>query len=172
MRLFSTSAIHLAVMLHDTVEARFRRHINTLISQPRNNLVRRQAGIFRTIHDLNNRCSLFMRQFMLWLWPYRPGPSVRRGMPPTLVRSQRNPQRLAGFEPSGTRCYGLLNQRPRPQSVFNRNQSPSPSPQIAFAFFLRMIRAAASASAASFLFSSRSNSLIRRADSFSFSFWC
>lgn len=169
MYLFSSSPILLTMILHDPIETRFGCHIHSLIRQSRQDLMRRQAGMFRPIHDLNNRCSLCLCQLMGRLWSYRARSPVRGRVLPSLIGPQRDTQSLAGFEPSSPGYDRLLNQGPGPQAILDRDQSSSPSPQIAFAFFLRMIRAAASASAASFRFSSRSNSLMRRADCFSFS---
>ena len=109
----------LAMILHDAVETRLGCHIHAIVRQSRYDLMRRQTGMFRTIHDFNNRCALCLCQLMGWLWPYRARPSIRGRVLPTLVGPQRDTQCVAGFEPSSPGRHRFFNQGSGAQAILD-----------------------------------------------------
>ncbi len=152
------AVLELVGLAQAAVEGRLRRHVYALISQLRNDLLRRQVAVLRAVCDLQYPGTFDLAELVL-RHAFRPSSAIFaaiRMLTPTLQHAAAHAQALTCTALSGTSCHGLIDKHQDHLPLLGAVLSSS-SPQMASAFFLSTSNAAVSANAAFLRLSSRSS---------------
>lgn len=170
MRFSASAAMMLLIgFVQDPVKARFRSDVFTLVGEPGNDLPGRQAGVFRSVTNIQNALSLCGGQLVRRFRSLGGRTAIRLYLAifsPALVGTHIDIGYLASWGQAGAIPARGVDQHNGFAAISGADQSSSGSPQIACTFFCNTNRAAASARAFSLRKSSFSRPLMRLRSAF------